>query len=216
MKRTGLLLILTLLFLMPINVNALFCSSKERSDLKKIISNINVSYDYSITSNNAIFSIKFNNVSPELYMKDQYKHTYYFNNLNNNEFVLPNYSDGKSYRFDFYGVKICPNEKIGSLYATTPSCNPFYKLYVCDDAKEYELCQKWSSHSLSRSEFIEKVKQYKASKNLIDDTKTNKKISVIDFIMNFIRMYGLYVIIGIAIIIIIIKIIRYKKDSFGF
>ena len=216
MKKTGLLLILTLLFLLPINIRVLACSSKERSNLKKIISNINISYDYSIIKNNAIFSIKLNNLNSKLYMKDQFGHTYYFNNLSNNELVLPNYSDGKSYRFDFFGLDSCGDENVGSLYVTTPNYNFYYKLDVCDDAKEYELCQKWASHSLSRSEFIEKVKQYKASKNLIDNTKANKKISVIDFIMNFIRMYGLYVIIGIAIIIIIIKIIKYKKDSFGF
>ena len=67
----------------------------------------------------------------------------------------------------------------------------------------------------------ENVQLEKKSKGVITmrvyiNGKKLTTISVIDFIMNFIRMYGLYVIIGIAIIIIIIKIIRYKKDSFGF
>ena len=215
-KKIKFIIILLLLCLIPKNVNALSCSSQEKARLKKIMSNINISYDYTMIQDNAMFSIKFNNLNPELYFKDQFGNVYYDNNLYNDELVLYNYADGKSYTFSFYGTNSCTDEKIGNLYVTTPSYNPYYKLSVCDNAKEFELCQKWVSHSLSRSEFIEKVNKYKIDNNIIDDSKINKKISVIDFIMNFIRMYGLYIVIAVSVIIIIIKIIRYKKDTFGF
>lgn len=215
MKRFKYIIILILLFLLPNNVNA-SCSSSEKARLKKIMSNINVSYDYQMLQDNAIFSIKFSNLHPELYFKDPFGNAYRTYDLNNNEIVLDNYTDGKSYLFTFYGVGTCAGENIGNLYVTTPTYNPFYKLGVCENAKEFELCQKWVSHSLSRDEFVKKVNEYKDKNGIIDNTEVNKKISVVDLAIGFIKMYGLYILIGIIVIIIIVKFIRYKKDTFGF
>lgn len=214
MKKKFKYLLVLLLCLLPISAKAL-CTSSDKARLKKIISNINISYDYEMVRNNAIFSIKFNNLSPELYFTDQFGN-YYTQYGSNNEIVLNNFSDGKSYMFTFYGINSCSNEKVGNLYVTTPTYNPYYKLSVCDNAREFELCQKWVSHSLSRDEFINKVNEYKNKNGIIDDSKVNKTISVIDFAISFIRMYGLYIAGAIIIIIIVIKFIRYKKDTFGF
>lgn len=207
-------LLVLLLCLLPASTKAL-CTSSDKARLKKIMSNINISYDYEMVKNNAIFSIKFSNLSPELYFTDQYGN-YYTQYDANNEIVLNNFSDGKSYSFAFYATGKCNKEKIGTLYATTPTYNPYYKLSVCNNAREFELCQKWVSHSLSKDEFINKVNEYKNKNGIIDDTEVNKKISVIDFAMSFIRMYGLYIAGAIIIVIIVIKFIRYKKDTFGF
>lgn len=214
MKKKFKYLLVLLLCLLPISTKAL-CTSSDKARLKKIISNINISYDYEMVRNNAIFSIKFNNLSPELYFTDQFGN-YYTQYGDNNEIVLNNFSDGKSYMFAFYGVNSCTNEKVGNLYVTTPTYNPYYKLSVCDNAREFELCQKWVSHSLSRDEFINKVNEYKNKNGIIDDSEVNKTISVIDFAISFIRMYGLYIAGAIIIVIIVIKFIRYKKDTFGF
>lgn len=214
MRRKLKYLLILLLCLFPINIDAL-CTTSDKARLKKIISNINTSYDYEMVKNSAVFSIKFNNLNPEVYFTDQFGN-YYTQYDINNELVLNNFSDGKSYIFTFYGTNTCSNEKIGTLYVTTPTYNPYYKLSVCDDAKEFELCQKWVSHSLSRSEFIKKVNEYKNKEEVIDTSIANKTISVIDLTMSFIRMYGIYILIGIVVIIIIVKFIRYKKDTFGF
>ena len=212
-KKIKYLLIL-LLIMLPNSAKAI-CSSSDRARLKKIISNINISYDYEIVKNNAKFSIKFSNLSPEIYFTDQFGN-YYTQYDANNEIVLNNFSDGKSYTFTFYATNTCSREKISNLYVTTPTYNPYYKLSVCDNAREFELCQKWVSHSLTRDEFIDKVNEYKNKNGIIDDSEINKKISVIDFAMSFIRMYGLYIAGAIIVIIIVIKFIRYKRDTFGF
>lgn len=215
MKKKVYFLIVLFLFIFPNNVEA-SCTSLEKARLKKMVSNVNISYDYEMVSGKAIFSIKFNNLSPEFYFTDPYKNSYRIYNMEDNEIVLKGYADGKSYSFNFFGISSCGSQKIATLYATTPTYNPYYKLGVCDNAKEYELCQKWVSHSLNRVEFIEKVKEYKNSKGIIDESEVHKEISIMDFAMSFIRMYGVYVAIGIAVIIFIIKFIRYKKDTFGF
>lgn len=216
MKKFKRILILLILCLLPIKVHA-SCTSEERARLKKMVSNINVSYDYQMIGGNPIFSIRFSNLNPELYFMDPFENYYQVYDLENNEIVLNNYADGKSYTFNFYGgINACGGINVGRLYVTTPTYNPYYQLTVCDDAREYDLCQKWVSHSLSKNEFVDKVNEYKEKKGIIDNSEVKKKISFIDLAFSFLRMYGLYIVIGIVIIIIVIKVIRYKKDTFGF
>lgn len=206
--------VLFVLLVKPINIKA-SCTIQEKAKLKQIVSNINISYDYVIQNNRASFSLRFNNVNSQIYFKDEFGNLYYGNDLG--EVILYNYPAGNSYTFDFYGVNACDYDSVGKLYATLPSYNPYYMLSVCDDAKEYSLCQKWVSHSLSRNEFIKNVNNYKNSINENpDDNVVDKDISIIDFVLNFIRMYGVYILIVITISIVTIKYIRYKKDSFGF
>lgn len=213
MKKFKYILILLFLCLIPNKIEA-SCTSLEKARLKKIVSNINISYDYEIVDNDAVFSIKLNNLNSEIYFIDLNGKLY--QPYDNEEVVLENYEDGKSYTLSFYGTDTCLNKNVGNLYINTPSYNPYYKLTVCDNAREFELCQRWASHSLTLFQFKEKVNEYKKIKGIIDDSEVKKEISIIDFAFSFIRMYGIYIAIGIAVIIFIIKFIRYKKDSFGF
>ena len=57
LKLNSLLLFLSVFMLFnPMNVAA--CSYNELSELKTLASNINISYDYEIVNNDAVFSIK--------------------------------------------------------------------------------------------------------------------------------------------------------------
>lgn len=213
MKKFKYILILLFLCLIPNKIEA-SCTSLEKARLKKMVSNINISYDYEIINNDAVFSIKLNNLNREIYFIDSYGKFYHA--YDNNEIVLNNYADGGSYTFNFYGESDCANQNVGKLYINTPKYNPYYKLSICDNAKEFELCQRWASHSLTITEFAKQVDDYKKKNGIIDDTEIKKEISIIDFIFSFIRMYWIYITITIVLIIIVIKFIRYKKDSFGF
>lgn len=215
MRKLKFLLIIFALCLIPNKARA-YCTSSEKARLKKIVSNINITYDYEIVNSIAKFTIKFSNLTPDIYFKDPYDNRYEVSDLQNNEIVLNNYFEGSSYAFNFYGRNSCSGSIISTLYVNTPNYNPYYQYSVCDDAKEYELCGKWVSHSLTRDEFIEKVNQYKQKNGIIDNTDIKKDISYVDFAFSFIKMYGLYILIGLIVIIITIKIIRYKKDTFGF
>lgn len=213
MRKAKIFIVMLLICLMPISVNAA-CTSSEKARLKKIISNVNISYDYTANRYNAYFNIKVNNLTSDIYFIDSYGKTY--SGDLNGEANLSNYPSGNSYSLSFYGSNSCFGEKISTLYVTTPTYNPYYLNSVCDDAKEYELCQKWASHSLSKIEFVQKVKEYKEKKGIIDDSDIKKDISYIDFTISFIKSYGIYILGIVLVIIIVIKIVRYKKDSFGF
>lgn len=213
MRKLKKFIVMLLICLMPISVNAA-CTSSEKARLKKIISNVNISYDYTANRYNAYFNIKVNNLTSDIYFIDSYGKTY--SGDLNGEANLSNYPSGNSYSLSFYGSNSCFGEKISTLYVTTPTYNPYYLNSVCDDAKEYELCQKWASHSLNKIEFVQKVKEYKEKKGIIDDSDIKKDISYIDFTISFIKSYGIYILGIVLVIIIVIKIVRYKKDSFGF
>lgn len=203
-------------FLLPIQIKAL-CDTSELARLKELASNINTSYDYRIENSKAYFDIIFNNVFSDLILVDPNGNQYYYDNYNKGQFIFNNYAQNNKYKFDIYSnSESCYDEYVSTIYVNTPTYNPYYQLSVCDDAKEYELCQRWVSHSLNRLEFIENVNNYKIEKNKTIIDEDNNKISTITYVFNFIRMYALHIIIGISIIIIIIKFIRYKKDSFGF
>jgi len=213
-KKKFLYVLVFATLLIPTSIKA-SCTTSEKARLKNLVSNVNISYDYEITKGRAIFSLRFDNVNSEIYFKDQNGNSYYGNE--NGEVILYNYSSGNSYTFDFYGIESCKSENIGKLYATIPSYNQYYSLSVCSDAQEFSLCQKWVSHSLSRSEFIKRVNEYKnETNNKQDDNTIDKDISVIDFTISFIKNYGIYILIIISVTIIVVKYIRYKKDSFGF
>lgn len=213
MKKIVYFLIIMIMFLFPNKAKA-YCSVENKARLKQLVSNVNISYDYEIVGNSAIFTIRLNNVGPELYFTDKNGNANY--GYNAGEFVLNNYYGGNTYEFKFYGTSNCVGEEVGRLYATLPSYNPYYNLNVCDDAREYKLCQKWVSHSLSRNEFIKEVNNYKQEVVKIDDSEINKKISVVDLALSFISMYAVYIAIFIIIVIIVVKFVRYKKDTFGF
>ena len=212
-KLWGFIIFIALIFMFPMKINA-SCNNETKARLRKIVSNVNISYEYQMIRNTAVFSLKFNNVFSDIYFKDQYGNNYYGDI--DGETTLYNYPSGKSFTFTFYGTNDCKLEEVGKLYATTPAYNPYYQLSVCNDVPEFDLCQKWSSHSLNREQFIKEVNEYKNKQNIIDDSPIDKNISVIDFLFNFFKLYGIYVLIGIVIVIIVIKYINYKRDTFGF
>ena len=213
MKNIKYVIFLLLILIIPKKIDAA-CFTDDNARLKEIISNVNISYDYEIVNNKAIFSIKFTNVVPEIFFRDSLGNSYYGDE--NNEVVLYNYPDGQSYTFAFYGLYDCSNNSVMIRYVNIPTYNAFYKLNVCKGAEEYKLCQKWVSHSLTRKEFIKNVEKYKNNEIIVDDSKPDKMFSAIDFAVSFIKMYGLYILGGILIIIIVVKIVKYKKDTFGF
>lgn len=202
-------------FLLPGKIYAL-CDNSELAGLKELASNINVSYKYKIQNSDATFDISLDNVFSKMFLQDKNGNRYYSNLTdNNNQIVFYNYPDDTSYSFDIYANGgECNGRYLHTVYANTPKYNPFYTFSICDNAKEYKLCQRWTKHSLSSSEFKKNVENYIAERDKI--VEIEKDETAISYILDFVRNYYMYIIVGIVLIIVIVKFIRYKKDSFGF
>ena len=158
MKKIFLIFFLTLFI--PLNkVNGASCNYQEIVRLKKIASNVNVSYVYS--ENNGIkFHITLVNLNKDIYFVDsttRKKHLYI-----NNEITISNYNDGEKVTYTFYSNDInCTEKPLYTISISLPAYNEFYKDKVCEGAESYNLCQKWSNHNYDYDTFVKKVQNYK-------------------------------------------------------
>ena len=123
------------------------CTYKRISDLKKIASNVNITYTYTIVDNKASFDIRFANLTNDIYLYDS------FNNKKYNvegEVILKNYIDGVKYRFFINSNdKDCKDEQLVTRYVTLPKYNIYYGDPICNGIEDYTLCQKWGSFNIN-------------------------------------------------------------------
>ena len=210
MKRIVIVFILMLLFPM-VKVNGAGCDYSNLSRLKKIASNVNISYDYIEKNNDVTFNITLNNLNKEIYFVDLTNYRTY--NYTKEEFVITGYQSGESIRYDFYS-KDCPSQVLASIRLNLPSYNSYYKDEVCKGVESYSLCQKWSSHNLSYEKFLERVTNYKNS--LISEPEplpepTVNELSITQIIINFLLDY--YVIILIVLILGLVGVYMLSKKD---
>ena len=150
-----------------------------------------------------------------MYLVTDFEKKVIYDKYESTHVVLSNLQDGQTYKIDVYANGgVCANEYLHTIYINTPKYNKYYTYDVCDDAKEYKLCQRWATHSFNSMEFVENVNEYKMERDkiVVSDEEENK----MTYILDFFRDYYMYIILGVVIVIVIIKYIRYKRDSFGF
>lgn len=218
MKR--IILIVSLLFLLPISVQAKAntnCDYTLLANLKSLASNINVSYDYYIESNEAYFNVTINNITPDIYIVDNVTNvTYNYQNTNAGEVIINNYKDVTKLQYSVYSSdNNCNGELLSTLYITLPTYNQYSSDPVCDDIKDYSLCQRWNPFNGTYEDFITRVNNYKNSKVVEEDPIEEEKKDITSLLDKLGTLYSKYYIILYVIIILpsIIIIYRHNKKS---
>ena len=93
----------------------------------------------------------------------------------------------------------CPDEKFKTLYLTLPKINDYAKLAVCDDLKDFYLCQNYVTFDeVSKDEFFMQINKYKNKS--IDDKGEVIKDTFGDKVFEFINK-NKYIIIGIFAVV---------------
>lgn len=212
-----------ILFLMAsfafINSSALTyggCDYSTVARMKSIVSNINISYDYTIINNEAYFNVTINNLTGDIYFYDtETGKNYYYTDTNNGEITIYNYKTSGSYKF-YSNNNFCRDISLGSKYYNFPEYNVYYTDSLCSDIPNYSLCQKWASINYSRDEFEQKVSEYKNSKEQIEEEKINVEYekTILDIIVELYIKYYYYFLGGLILICSIIIIINYRKNRF--
>lgn len=217
MKKIILMFFVSFLFL---NVKALSykgCDYSTVARMKSIVSNINLSYDYKIENNEAIFTVTINNLTDDIYFYDYVtKREYYYSDSNNGEVSISGYTN-ESGSFKFYSNNSnCKNITLGTKYYKFPSYNRYYQDELCKDIPNYSLCQKWVKVNYSRSEFEELVSEYKKKPEEIikPEEKIEYKKTIFDKIVELYIKYYNYILGGIIVICLPIIIIYNKKNKF--
>lgn len=192
------------------------CDYTRVANLKKIASNVNITYDYKIVDNKAYFDITFANLKNDIYIYDSFHEKAYFND---GEVTIRDFESGISYRFFIKSNdSSCKDDILFTKYVNLPKYNMYYGDPLCEGIEDYTLCQRWGSYYVSSyAEYKEQIMKYKESLNKKTDIKDNKNNKTLkDIVFDFLLDY--YYIILIVIIVICMSIIIYKnkKDRFDF
>ena len=202
------------------NVKALLyggCEYSVVSNLKSLVSNVNISYTYEIRNNDAYFNVTLNKIPKDVYFIDTKTNAkYYYSDTADGEITIKEYNnvtDGQ-YRFMIYNG-ICDGVKLGTKYYKFPKYNKIYNSEICKGIENYSLCKKWSKDNYSDDEKINKIKEYKSSeKEDVEKSEIKYEKDTISKIVEFyIKYYYLFLPIIIFICVIIMFISR-KKNSF--
>ena len=212
------IVVFILLLLIPITkVEGAVCSYSEIARLKKIASNVTVSYDYIENNSSVVFNVTLNNLNDELYFVDQSNYQRY--NYTEEELTISNYRSGQTIRYVFYATDPdCADTPLYTARVILPTYNQYYKDEVCNGIENYSLCQKWSSHNLTYTNFVQKVNEYKNSLNsptIPVEPSMPIEVSITQLIVDFLLDYYIYIVIILLLALIGILSIRKKDDIYS-
>lgn len=216
MKKNILFLLVSFMF---INSSALTyggCEYSTVSRMKSIVSNVNISYSYTIVNNKASFSVTLNNITNDIYFYDTITNRdYYYSDTNNGEITINNYT-GYSGNYKFYSNNDnCRGISLGSKYYNFPSYNKYYNDPLCKDIPNYSLCQKWNEVNYSQEEFEKMVLEYKKPKQIEQENVVIEyEKTLLDEIMEFYVTYYYIILFGLILFCTTIIIIHNKKNKF--
>lgn len=214
-----LLLIIFLSFLI-IRVDALSykgCDYKTVSNLKKLVNNINISYDYNLQNEVAYFDITITNIPANTYFIDSYSDKMYTSeNINNGEIIITGYNNNSG-RYDFYSADgNCYGVNLGMKYYKFPIYNIYWNDDICNEFSNSKICQKWVEERYGYNKIVETIDEYK--KSLAEKKENNKQMaSKPTFIDKIVGIYIRYYYIFLPIIIFACMIyifINNKKNKF--
>ena len=189
------------------------CSYTRLAELKRMASNVNITYTYTISSKKALFDIRVANLNNDIYLYDSYNNKKY----EVVEFLLKNYQDGTKYRFFIKSNdRNCKDEILLTKYVTLPRYNILYGDPICEGISDYTLCQRWGSFNITDyNTYINQIKKYKASLVKPNEIiKVDNKESLLDKILDFLLDYYIYILVLIIIIGISSIIYLTKKNKF--
>lgn len=213
-------MVFVLFFLLCSTVKSLTyggCSYSEITRLKNFISNINISYDYYEYGKDVYFYVTINNIVPGIFFVDsQTEKKYKYDDSIDGELVIMDYTGtGGSYKF-YSDLSNCYGIALGTKYYKFPTYNRYYNSDLCNNNKNYNLCQKWQNVTYSYSEFEKILKKYNEGKEEIveEEIESVYEQSYVDMLIKFYIEYYYIILIGIIVVCVLIMIINKKRNSF--
>lgn len=213
--KKKIIIILFIMFIFKTNALALKYGGCEYSDvsrMKRLVNNINVTYNYRIVNNIAYFDVTLTNITDEMYIVDNITYNVYYNN-GTGEITIPNFTS-KSVTFSIYSNRSdCRSLFLGSKYAQFPIYNKYHTSDMCKNISDFSYCKKWVPKAYTEAEIKKAIDDY-YNKPVPEDEpiKYIEKKTLLD---KLIEIYVKYYIIILASIILVclalIEIIRKKK-----
>lgn len=149
--------------LIPNIVNALECSTADRERLQKLANNISVAIEEYEENGDIGFVATFTGVSKDVRIFNNRVMYYYRNDTNDyiGYFTVQPLYVGNVYEFTVNGNTTCVDYNFRTITINVPNYNQYYNDPICENAREYKLCQKWINNSdLSYEKFVSEVTDY--------------------------------------------------------
>lgn len=199
MKKSFIIILISLFSLLPSNIYALVCSNENKVGFQDKAKNISVNYEYQEIDNDVVFNIKITNIPENFILYDMKNHIEY--RYQGPEISIPNLKKNTSYRYSVYVDDIaCNHEMLYIHYITLPAYNSYYKDEVCRGIEDYKLCNKWLNVTISYDEWKKDVLEYKNTLN--QDTETEEEETnenIFDKIIDFYADYYIFILPTIII-----------------
>jgi hypothetical protein len=217
-------------FIIPILVFTLFlgclkveaaddCDYAEQNRLNALASNVKANYSVS-EEPEVYFTININNLTSEIYASVKGSEDKGFKNYEYSEANKGNitFTSSEIYQKLDFTIKIyavnpfCDRSELRTIVVTTPRYNPYYNYAICQDAREFYLCQKWSDFEISYDELVNRVNDYKASLK-DDDPKEDdeEKVNIVKVAIDFVVKYYIYFVIGAGTVVVVVSVILIIK-----
>lgn len=197
MKKYILAILISFFLFVP-SSKALLCRNTDKVKYSDMAKNVSVNYEYEEHDNDINFNIKISNI-PEGFSITDFKRGIIYD-YSSSELTLPA-DKNTTYVFN---VTIpnnpCHMETLYKHYITIPPYNPYYKDEVCNDVKDYKLCDKWINIMYSYENWKDKVLKYKATLNNEKPEEEVVEDSLLDKIINFYVKYYIYILPTLVIL----------------
>lgn len=211
MKKV-LFIIAILTLAIPIYSKAYQCSNSDMDYYQKLSDNVSPTIE---EQENGTFSVIFSGVSKSIRIYNTKNGAYYWNLTPNfiGETRIDGLKLGETYSFEIYSFsEICLLKKFRIITVNIPNKNPYYNDAICLNAKDYSLCQKWTTIDISYEEFVQKVNDY--IKKNEDIKKDNNTIETKKFdFFTFYQKYYWPTFIGMICILILLLILWFKENK---
>lgn len=192
------------------------CDYSVISRLKSLVTNVNITYDYTMENNYPSFNVTITNITPDMYFYDTVmRRNYYYGDTNNGEITIYGYT-GTSGNLKFYSnVGECYGVSLGTKYYKFPKFNSYYNSDLCQGMWDYSICQKWADINYSYTEFKDKIEEYKNSDEEQEEVVIEYQKGFFDKLIEFYINYY-YIILGLIIIVFgTIIFINSRKNRFN-
>lgn len=207
-----LLFILLLLPSMVLARSKTKCDYTLVSNLKKLTSNVDVTYTYRIDDIYVYYDITLSNIQPDMYFIDTINDkTYYYSDTVNGEITLKDYYSGKV-TYSFYSNNNeCLNEKLGVKTVNLPYYNSYYEFSECEGLENYKLCQRWSKFDGTYDDFLNSIDRY--NDYSYGEEYFDNKLNWFDKLIGFyIKYYYILLPLTIMVFVGILYFVRYIKN----
>ncbi len=192
------------------------CSYKDQAALNKQATNVQTSYEFIDEDPlNYHFRITITNITEDLRVNITDDYSIKELDITRNDttdgiYTFDTYIASRpvTFEIEIYANGQCDDQKLLGTKLVTPMYNTYSTSYICDQVPDFEYCGQFTdTSSMTYSEFLEKAKDY--SNSLANDQNENGKFSMLQFI----KKYWLYFVVGIVIICLGVGIFIFIKKK---